>query len=238
MTKYFAKQVGFYQPKNSLQEAISGLFRGYDQVLIDDLEAYRLRIDKAVQECNEKYPRCKPCRVDLWKFTNTIHTISVKTGTGMSEFTLICVNIYKVLHYLETPVFKELVKIDVFVGSACSGKTRKAREMYEGKEVVWIDGRKAKFGDMPFLLNEVTFSTECIIIDDVPNKLLPMVAIRFFVEKLTINRKGHAPIRVPRPKILIICSEDVSHLPPLPSSFLSHFNFVTFPQEGGENHAE
>lgn len=66
----------------------------------------------------------------------------------------------------------------------------------------------------PFKFSEVTEDTEYILIHNVPAKRMPVIIHSLMSPDITIERKGHAPKTIPKPKIIItVCRKSPYVLP-------------------------
>jgi hypothetical protein len=129
----------------------------------------------------------------------------------------------------ETPALNAMPeKIDVFFGPAESGKTRRAHELYDGKNAAWFDGRNKRLFKNPSPFANVTDETEVIIIDDLPLTMLQEAIFTLSVHELVINAKMKKPFSIPRPKIVITVEHDDKALI-AGHSLLRRANFIRFP---------
>jgi hypothetical protein len=121
-------------------------------------------------------------------------------------------------------------KMQIFVGPPASGKSRKAREITEGKNALWLLARNGKrFPESNFQLDQVTDETEYIVIDDARGNI-NQIAQFFFNERLQIDRMGKLPIVVNRPKI-IITTDQVDYKFDTSLSFIRRFEIVKLPNQ-------
>lgn len=102
-------------------------------------------------------------------------------------------------------------KIKILTGSPCTGKTKMAQEYANGKNAVWLDGRK-KFFDHPFALDGIDEKTELIVIDDLTEKYFIQTYAMFLSETINIDRLGKKQITIKTPEVIIttnVCLEDL-----------------------------
>lgn len=99
-------------------------------------------------------------------------------------------------------------KAKVFYGEPETGKTRKAMEIAQGRNFVYLDGRSKKAIENRFYFSRVNSNTDLIIIDELPNGFNFeyfygfVSSDRFYYE---VNRKGCQSI--PTPEFIFITNE-------------------------------
>jgi len=104
-------------------------------------------------------------------------------------------------------------KIKVFIGPPASGKSRKARELAEGRNVFWKFPKSDNSVFTPFMLYGLDKDTEIIIIEEIQSKKkLETLIYEFFNDKLVINIPRRTFFEIPRPEIILICDFD-SYIP-------------------------
>jgi hypothetical protein len=104
-------------------------------------------------------------------------------------------------------------KIILIIGKADSGKTTKAKEIscsYDKENVVWIDGYqfKKRFHSN-FYYKSCNLNTELIIIDGIKDASHIESFYSYIYEGIRVEKKYKEPFLI-NPKIIIVCSEEIS----------------------------
>jgi hypothetical protein len=129
-------------------------------------------------------------------------------------------------------------KSEIFVGPPASGKSRRALEIGEGKEQVYIIFRRKMYID-PFLFANVKPETELLVFDDVPANYVLQLLTYLFPFDITVNAKGKSPFKIRRPHTIITVEGKFEM--PQQATFTRRFTVLKFPeaapahwaQEGG-----
>lgn len=130
-----------------------------------------------------------------------------------------------------TPVDSNYPKTEIFVGPADSGKTRRARELAEGKKAKLFNGRQIGYKsivDNRFYFSDLDGTEELIVVDDVPLKFLYDFLCWLFDPNMMVDRQGQRPIAFRRPPMIITVECDDYEL--IGHSFQRRFSIVKFPE--------
>lgn len=98
--------------------------------------------------------------------------------------------------------------IKIICGDRASGKTRKAKEMIQGADAVWVDSFKLK---SPFWAQEINENTKVVVIDNLVEskdfRFLYEIRSICIADKMKIDRPCKERLTIPAPDFILIFDE-------------------------------